>query len=147
MFFVSPNIMVDLSEEVVNIGALNTVVNYDGSLKGYNTDYLAAGYVLSTYDLKKPLYILGNGGYAKAVTYAAHILKKDYKLITRNNWDTIIDIRDSIIYNCTPVNNICNHKSNDFIDCLVNTETGQLLSKIQASKQFELYVNLEFPSA
>ena len=36
-------------------------------------------------------------------------------------------------------------KSNDFINCLVETETGRELARLQASKQFELYTGMEFP--
>jgi hypothetical protein len=36
-------------------------------------------------------------------------------------------------------------KSNDFINCLVETETGRELARLQASKQFELYTGKKFP--
>jgi hypothetical protein len=36
-------------------------------------------------------------------------------------------------------------RSNDMINCLVKTETGKQLAKLQASKQFELYTGLDFP--
>ena len=47
------------------------------------------------------------------------------KNITRDNWDELFDIKDSIVYNCTPLD-ITDwiHKSNDFIDCRVTTQTG-----------------------
>ena len=35
--------------------------------------------------------------------------------------------------------------NNIFIDCIVTTETGKKLATIQASHQFELYTDLEFP--
>ena len=37
----------------------------------------------------------------------------------------MFDIKDSIVYNCTPLD-ITDwiHKSNDFIDCRVTTQTG-----------------------
>ena len=41
--------------------------------------------------------------------------------------------------------NIKVDKSNIFIDCIVTTETGKKLANIQASYQFKLYTNLEFP--
>ena len=37
------------------------------------------------------------------------------------------------------------HKSNDFIDCRVTSQTGLDLATLQASKQFELYTGKEFP--
>jgi len=133
------------SDEVLPIGAINTVVNINGYLKGFNTDYLAAQTTLSTYDLSKHLYILGNGGYAAAVKYAAKTLNLNYDIISRNNWNEIKDIKDSIIYNCTPVSDIEVDESNKFIDCLITTDSGKKLSKIQAEHQFKLYTGLEFP--
>ena len=38
----------ELDESAELIGAANTVINYNGILKGYNTDYLAARKFLST---------------------------------------------------------------------------------------------------
>ena len=56
---------------VGSIGAANTVINTDGRLKAYNTDAYAAMAYLDLYDNRKPLYIIGNGGYAKAVRWGA----------------------------------------------------------------------------
>ena len=99
---------------------------------------------LDMYDNRKPLYIIGNGGYAKAVKWASNSFNVNQ--ITRDNWDELFDIKDSIVYNCTPVD-ITDwiDKSNDFINCLVTTQTGIDLATLQASKQFELYTGLEFP--
>ena len=133
----------EMTDDVKDIGAANTVINNDGILKAYNTDYLAAKEVLVDF-VGSDLYILGNGGYSRAVQSAAKSLGIDYKLITRNNWN--LDIRDSIIYNCTPLENL---KSligpNKYIDCIVSTETGKKLSWIQASHQFKLYTGKELP--
>lgn len=131
--------------DVETIGAANTVLNNNGKLKAYNTDYLAAFDILGKKDFEQPLYILGNGGYARAVQFAADILNFSYVVIIRESWHIIPTIRDSIIYNCTPVENISIHESNDFIDCIVTTYTGKQLATIQASYQFELYTGRKFP--
>lgn len=128
----------DHSEEVSDIGAANTVVNKNGKLKAYNTDYLAAKTILSEAP-KKPLYILGDGGYSKAVQYAAKSIGLEYEIIKRINWGDIGNIADSIVYNCTPEKNIKVAYSNNFIDCSVDSDTGRRLGKIQAGHQFELY--------
>jgi len=138
------------SEEVETIGAANTIVNNDGILKSYNTDYLAAESLLRTIPpsgnlTKCVLYILGEGGYSKAVQYAAQRLNLSYAIINRTNWKDIKDIRHSTIYNCTPVERVQHHDSNDFIDCLVNTNTGRSLRKTQAGHQFELYTGEPAP--
>ena len=134
----------DIDSNASSIGAVNTIINNDGLLFGYNTDYLAAKEVLDEC-LGIDLYILGNGGYSRAVQQAAKDLGYKPSIITRNNWSQIKDIKDSIIYNCTPVENIEVDKSNDFIDCIVTTKTGKRLATIQASHQFKLYTSLDFP--
>ena len=134
----------EMTDEVKDIGAANTVINNDGVLKAYNTDYLAAKQILIDC-VGKDLYILGNGGYSKAVQSAAKSLNIDYKLITRDNW--IYDIENiecGVIYNCTPVENIKVNDNNILIDCIVTTETGKKLATIQASHQFKLYTGLDF---
>ena len=136
---------VDVTDAAVSqIGAANTVINEGGRLSACNTDSYAAMAYLDMYDNRKPLYIIGNGGYAKAVKWASNSFNVNQ--ITRDNWDELFDIKDSIVYNCTPVD-ITDwiDKSNDFINCLVTTQTGIDLATLQASKQFELYTGLEFP--
>jgi|2_EtaG_2_1085320.scaffolds.fasta_scaffold02368_6 shikimate dehydrogenase len=138
------------SEEVETIGAANTVINNEGILKSYNTDYLAAESLLRPLSpsgnlTKYALYILGEGGYSKAVQYAAQNLNLSYSIINRTNWTDIKDIQHSTIYNCTPVEHVQYHDSNNFIDCVVSTLTGQRLSHLQASHQFKLYTGLEMP--
>ena len=139
---------VDTTDAIVSqIGAANTVINEDGRLLAYNTDAYAAMAYLDLYDNKKPLYVIGDGGYGKAVKWAARGSKFDVRNITRDNWDELFDIKDSTVYNCTPVD-ITDwvHKSNDFIDCRVTSQTGLDLATLQASKQFELYTGgMEFP--
>jgi len=136
----------ELDKYVGSIGAANTVINTDGRLKAYNTDSYAAMAYLDLYDNRKPLYVIGNGGYAKAVEWAAKGSRFDVKNVTRDNWDKLFDIKDSVVYNCTPVD-ITDwvDKSNDFIDCRVITQTGIDLATLQASEQFRLYTGLEFP--
>ena len=133
-----------MSNGVKAVGAANTIINEKGILSAYNTDYNAAKEVLDEC-LGTDLYILGNGGYSRAVQQAAKDLGYKPNIISRKNWSEIKDIKDSIIYNCTPVENIEVDKSNDFIDCIVTTETGKRLATIQASHQFKMYTGLEFP--
>jgi len=133
------NYIADMDETVECIGATNTVINTNGILKAYNTDYKAARVMLQRY-YNMPLVILGDGGYAAAVRYAAVTNNTLYSVITRKNWSEIADIRDSVIYNCTPVADINIHESNAFIDCLITSETGKELAKMQAEYQLELYL-------
>jgi len=127
-----------LTDTVSQIGALNTVINTNGILMAWNTDYTAAQIFLSKLNLKH-LYILGDGGYAAAVKHASETLNISYHIINRSNWNDINDIKDSVIYNCTPVSDIVIDESNKFIDCLITTDTGKYLSQLQAAYQFGLY--------
>ena len=136
----------DMEDSVKEIGAANTVINTNGRLHAYNTDAYAAITLLDEYDNRKKIYIVGNGGYSKAVRWGANDCRFDIETITRSNWSDIYGVRDSVVYNCTPVNiEDMVHSSNDFINCLVNTDTGKQLARLQASKQFELYTGKEFP--
>tara|TARA_B100001079_G_C16344665_1_gene485263 strand:- start:554 stop:1201 length:648 start_codon:yes stop_codon:yes gene_type:complete len=138
---------VDECEVNVNeVGCANTVINDNNRLKAYNTDVYSATTVLNRYNNQKTLYIVGDGGYSKSVEWVGKINRFETEYINRENWNEIYDIRDSVVYNCTPVD-ITNmiHKSNDFINCLVETEIGKELATLQASRQFKLYTGLEFP--
>lgn len=138
-----------MEDEVRIIGAANTVINNNGYLHAYNTDYLAAKELLKKYKDHKNVYILGNGGYAAAVKHAMNYYNITPIIIERNQLSPsyISDIENSLIYNCTPVENInlWIKSSNIFIDCLVTTPTGYKLATAQASHQFKLYTQLEFP--
>ena len=123
------------------------------SLIAYNTDYLAALEYLSYYKNAdymdwREFYILGNGGYALAVKAAAKELNMEFTNITRDNWDwnTINNIKECIVYNCTPLEQLSHlSKDNIFIDCIVTTKTGLELATAQAAHQFKLYTGLKFP--
>ncbi|ACI20169.1 shikimate dehydrogenase [Thermodesulfovibrio yellowstonii] len=75
----------ELSDEVKNIGAVNTILNNEGILKGFNTD--VNGFILSLKDegismKNKNFLILGAGGAAKAIVYG--ILKEGGKVYIYN---------------------------------------------------------------
>lgn len=62
----------ELSEEALHVGAVNTVLNSDGVLKGFNTD--TKGFIVSLKEEKvsltgKNILVLGAGGAARAVIY------------------------------------------------------------------------------
>jgi len=136
----------EMEDSVKEIGAANTVINSDGNLCAYNTDAFAAATVLEKQDKNKIVHIVGNGGYAKAVKWAAAHQGFKIEQITRDTWDYIGRIQSSIVYNCTPVNiRGLVDASNIFVDCSVESNTGKKLAGLQASKQFKLYTDLEWP--
>lgn len=76
----------ELDESAQVIGAVNTIVNEEGKLKGYNTDWTGAIKCLEEVtDIKdKKVVVLGAGGAGRAVIYA---LKKYTNDITVYNID------------------------------------------------------------
>jgi len=135
----------NISEEASLIGSANTVVNNGGVLTAYNTDSFSSYEILKMHKGHRKIFILGNGGFSKAVQFSANKIFDEVVVISRDTWKEIDGIRDSLIFNCTPVERINIHKTNDFIDCLISTESGRRLSLLQASKQFKLYTNVDFP--
>lgn len=131
-----------ITDPVKEIGACNTVINNNGILIGYNTDYLAVKDYLNNLNIKE-LTILGNGGYSKAVQYVCKLLGINTNIITRDNWNNIKNINNTTIFNCTPVDNI-NCPNCRFIDCIVTTETGRKLAALQARYQFKLYTGIDY---
>lgn len=130
------------TESVQVIGAANTIVNEDGSLIAYNTDWGAALKMLESTQAQtglKELVILGSGGYARAVAYAAETMLMSTTSITRQNWSSLNEVREKIIFNCTPVEGMIVDPSNVYVDCIVGTETGDRLALWQAQEQFELF--------
>ena len=115
----------EMTDDVKAIGAANTVINDNGHLTAYNTDYLSAKEVL-TDCVGKELYILGNGGYSKAVQSAAKSLNIDYQVINRDGWGSIQNIRHSTIYNCTPVENIKVSDTNKFIFLYIISSSAEV---------------------
>lgn len=75
-------------EQARQIGAVNTIVNRDGKLYGYNTDFFGFQYTLIHNQISvqdKKVLVLGNGGASKAVlavlksNNAAHTIIVKYK--------------------------------------------------------------------
>ncbi len=62
--------LTEMDSRATLIGAVNTIVNRDGKLYGYNTDYAGFDYMLQRHHIDvagKKCIVLGNGGAAQAV--------------------------------------------------------------------------------
>lgn len=65
----------DIDAEAAAIGSVNTVVNTEGKLKGFNTDMKGIAEALRDVSLRSaPVLLIGAGGAARTV---AHLLKKE----------------------------------------------------------------------
>ena len=82
------NLLDAVDESVKVIGACNTVVNNDGKLTGYNTDWVGAqnaiAEVIDIHSLKKAV-IIGAGGVARAIAYALKINGLAVYICARND--------------------------------------------------------------
>ena len=135
-----------VTAEAALVGATNTLVNRDGSIAAYNTDYHSAKEVIDELP-DGDLHIIGNGGYSKAVQTACMMLKRKFHVFNRDNWDGIHHLKESLIFNCTPIGKdlVRPHESNTYIDCLASTDTGKRVSDGQAKLQFKFYTGFDYP--
>lgn len=127
------------------IGAVNTVINNNGILSGYNTDWLGVIKYFEYFPHIDHLTILGDGGFSKAIQYACKKLFVDYNIIKRQNWKEIPNILSdelpstiNIIFNATPVDVVCDK----LIDGRPFTEAGKNIANLQAKEQFYLYTGI-----
>ena len=125
----------ELDISVEEIGAANTIVNVDGYLKAYNTDWLGVSKYLKS--PPKHLSILGDGGFSKAVQYACKSLHIEYTVYTRAHWHKVSQLTGTI-FNATPVDV---EVEGDLIDGRPFTATGKIIAELQAEEQFKLYTN------
>ena len=100
------------------IESVNTIVNTDGNLRGYNTDFAAVRSLLQQNELSKEhsVLVIGSGGMAKAVVAAVSDLGvADCKILARNEvagvalaakygfTRTSTEVEADFIINATPV--------------------------------------------
>lgn len=101
----------EIDESAKSIGSVNTILNKNGKLIGYNTDYYGFSYMLKRggIDVKgRVVAVLGSGGASKtAVAVMRENKAKEVLVVSRNgvlNYETIKNRKDvEIIINATPV--------------------------------------------
>lgn len=99
------------SNEALRIGSVNTIVNKNGILYGYNTDYMGFAYMAERKGIgfhNKKALILGSGGTSKtAACVATDNNAREIIVVSRNgenNYENLSKHFDSdIIINTTPV--------------------------------------------
>ena len=112
-----------IDEDAEAIGAVNTIVNKEGMLHGFNTDYRAAVEPLKSFGIQgKKVCIIGAGGAAQAVAYGIFKEKGRMVVVNRNekrgetlaekykadfyslsDKDSLLKIQPDILINTTPV--------------------------------------------
>lgn len=78
----------EMDESAKAIGAVNTIINIDGKLKGYNTDFGGFLYMVKAHNVHmegKKVLIIGNGGACAAVkAVCKHENAKDIVIVSRS---------------------------------------------------------------
>ena len=108
----------ELDQTASIIRSVNTIVNTDGVLRGYNTDFAAVKSLLISNGItnEKSVLVVGSGGMAKAVVAAvADCGIKNCKVFSRNadagnelaaqygfEW-TLGEVQSDVIINATPI--------------------------------------------
>jgi shikimate 5-dehydrogenase len=128
-----------------NIGAVNTVLIKNEKLIGYNTDYIGIVDFFSYINITNDIYIIGNGGFSKAIQYVCESENIGYTLIDRVGVLNIDDVSNQLFINATPVDIMS--KNNKIIDLRPHTDYGKLVSNYQAIQQFKLYTTLRYENS
>lgn len=126
---------------ILYIKACNTVLNKNGKLYGYNTDWIGVYNFFKTKNLKH-INIVGFGGFGKAVMYALDELDISYHIYHRDEINEIDDVENQYFINATPVK--IKSEKNTIFDCRPNTVVGHEISKLQAIEQFKIYTGLDY---
>ena len=143
--------MSEISSTARLAGAVNTVVNKNGKLYGYNTDVDGMNYMLNKVGVNvtgKVVMILGSGGTSNT---AGALCKREnakaYYIVSRTgevNYDNCYNYQDTqIIINTTPVGMFPNVENKPIdlskfsnligvIDCVYNPKTTELLSQAKS---------------
>jgi len=118
-----------LDDAAKKIGCVNTVVNKDGRLYGYNTDYFGFSYMAKSANITfggKKVLILGSGGTSKTAACVAYDNNaREVVIVSRNgenNYGNLDRHADSdVLVNTTPVGMFPNNgKSPVSLNCFTN---------------------------
>ena len=101
-----------ISDEAKSIGAVNTVVNKNGKLYGYNTDFFGLKALIEKNNIEilgKTVLILGSGGTSKtANAVCKSMFAKEIYIVSRSgengtvSYDAAKKIKAEVIINTTP---------------------------------------------
>ena len=144
----------ELDISAKNVKAVNTIVNKDGKLIGYNTDYMGLLTSINKANIiikNKKVLIIGSGGASLACEAVAKTLEsKEIIKCNRNKKDGVISFDEldnyldiEVIFNATPVGMYPNNdesfdfiskfkKLESYIDCIYNplqTKMSLMLQK------------------
>ena len=120
------------------IGAANTIINNNGFLQAFNTDWIGVYTLFKDANLKH-VNIIGTGGFAKAIVYAFNKLGITFSIITRSEILSIDEVSNQYFINATPIE--IKSDKNTILDGRPFTGTGRVIAEFQAEEQYKLYIN------
>ena len=120
------------------IGAANTIINNNGFLQAFNTDWIGVYTLFKDANLKH-VNIIGTGGFAKAIVYAFNKLGITFSIITRSEILSIDEVSNQYFINATPIE--IKSDKNTILDGRPFTGTGRVIAEFQAEEQYKLYTN------
>lgn len=93
-----------ISDEAREVGAVNTIVNKDGKLYGYNTDVVGFREMAEGIEGKRVM-VLGDGGAAQAVKYVLRMMGCKFRSVSHQEMDeSIVSIKGyDVVVNTTPL--------------------------------------------
>jgi len=116
----------ELDVSVQRIGSLNTIVNKNGKLIGYNTDYDGLKFLMSEFEIDlfgKNVVILGSGGTSKTARELCKDLGANKIWICSRrkeegyiSYDTLAQVDFDVLINTTPLGMYPNSDLNPIID-------------------------------
>jgi shikimate dehydrogenase len=131
--------LVDEVDHVVKIiGAANTVVNKNGLLYTYNTDWIGVYNFFKDVNLER-INIIGTGGFAKAISYAFMELGIDFSIVSREEISSIDEVSNQHFINATPIE--VKSEKNTILDGRPFADVGKIIAQFQAEEQYKLYMN------
>jgi shikimate dehydrogenase len=126
----------NIDPEAKKIGAVNTVVNENGTLKGYNTDWSGGIAPLKRCGIKnKKVGIIGAGGAARAIAYGIKKQGGNLTIINRSikNGKNLASMYDS---NFLSINEIKNN-----FDIIINTTPIGMIPDIEKTPFEKKHLN------
>lgn len=134
-----------LDETAYKIGAVNTVVNKNGELTGYNTDFFGIIDFFSYINVGKNINIIGNGGFSRAIQYACKKMNIDYKVFERKDVTKMFEVSNETFVNATPIE--FSSEYNKVIDLRPTTHYGKIVAEFQAKHQFKIYTGIDYDAS
>lgn len=144
----------EIDESAKAIGAINTVINKNGTLIGFNTDYLGLKLLIEKNNItikNKKIVILGSGGTSKtAYTVAKNLGAKEIIKVSRSKKDNTCSYEEleklhnnaDVLFNTTPVGMYPNNEES-IIDLNIFHNLNAVIDVIYNPLKTNLLINAE----